>query len=59
MILLWGKRVFGKDDMDISVSQLNNRLALQLPPELPLGLVFVTGKVKDLLIEMGSEPKRP
>lgn len=31
--------------MDISVSQLNGRLALRLPPELPLGLVFVVGYV--------------
>lgn len=31
--------------MDISVSQLNGRLASKLPPELPLGLVFVLGKV--------------
>lgn len=34
--------------MDISVSQLNHRLALQLPAELPLGLVFVTGTVRNL-----------
>ncbi len=34
--------------MDISVSRLNNRLALQLPPELPLGLVFVLGHVRQL-----------
>ncbi|NJN43605.1 MAG: hypothetical protein HC806_01945 [Anaerolineae bacterium] len=32
--------------MDISVSQLNHRLALQLPAELPLGLVFVAGVVR-------------
>lgn len=31
--------------MDISVSRLNGRLASKLPPELPLGLVFVVGKV--------------
>ncbi len=31
--------------MDISVSHLNNRLSLQLPQELPLGLVFVTGTI--------------
>lgn len=31
--------------MDISVSHLNNRLSIQLPQELPLGLVFVTGTV--------------
>jgi hypothetical protein len=34
--------------MDISVSQLNGRLASKLPPELPLGLVFVVGKVSRL-----------
>jgi hypothetical protein len=34
--------------MDISVSRLNNRLALQLPSELPLGLVFVLGRVQNL-----------
>lgn len=34
--------------MDISVSHLNNRLALQLPAELPLGLVFVVGEVENL-----------
>lgn len=34
--------------MDVSVSRLNNRLALQLPPELPLGLVFVIGQVENL-----------
>ncbi|MBE2223994.1 MAG: exodeoxyribonuclease VII large subunit [Anaerolineae bacterium] len=32
--------------MDVSVSHLNNRLALQLPAQLPLGLVFVLGKVE-------------
>ena len=32
--------------MDVSVSHLNNRLALQLPAELPLGLVFVLGVVE-------------
>lgn len=31
--------------MDISVRRLNHRLALQLPKELPLGLVFVMGVV--------------
>jgi hypothetical protein len=35
--------------MDISVSRLNQRIALQLPAELPLGLVFVVGQ-----IEMGA-----
>lgn len=34
--------------MDISVSRLNNRLALQLPAELPLGLVFVVGYAHDI-----------
>lgn len=34
--------------MDVPVSRLNNRMALQLPAELPLGLVFVVGKVVDL-----------
>lgn len=34
--------------MDISVSRLNNRMALQVPGELPLGLVFVVGRVKSL-----------
>jgi hypothetical protein len=32
--------------MDISVSRLNQRMALQLPAELPLGLVFVVGQVQ-------------
>ena len=32
--------------MDISVSQLNRRMALQLPAEFPLGLVFVVGEVE-------------
>jgi len=34
--------------MDVTVSHLNNRLALQLPTELPLGLVFVVGAVEEL-----------
>jgi hypothetical protein len=34
--------------MDISVSHLNGRLALKLPPELPLGLMFVVGEVAEL-----------
>ncbi|WP_420644819.1 hypothetical protein [Candidatus Leptofilum sp.] len=34
--------------MDISVSQLNGRLASKLPPELPLGLVFVLGQVSQV-----------
>lgn len=35
--------------MDISVSHLNNRLALQLPAQLPLGLVFVLGNIEKLV----------
>lgn len=34
--------------MDISVSGLNGRLASKLPPELPLGLVFVVGQVEQV-----------
>lgn len=34
--------------MDISVSHLNRRMALQVPPELPLGLVFIVGHVQNL-----------
>lgn len=34
--------------MDISVRRLNGRLATKLPPELPLGLVFVVGKVAQI-----------
>ena len=34
--------------MDISVRRLNHRLALQLPKELPLGLVFVMGVVGEV-----------
>lgn len=34
--------------MDISVSRLNNRMALRVPTELPLGLVFVVGRVQNL-----------
>ncbi len=34
--------------MDITVSGLNGRLASKLPPELPLGLVFVVGTVETL-----------
>lgn len=40
--------------MDISVSRLNNRLALQLPAELPLGLIFVVGII-DNLVESDPE----
>lgn len=32
--------------MDISVSRLTSRMAMQLPAEFPLGLVFVVGKVE-------------
>jgi hypothetical protein len=35
--------------MDISVSHLNNRLALHLPAQLPLGLVFVLGHIEKLV----------
>ncbi len=41
--------------MDISVSHLNHRLALQTPTQLPLGLVFVQGHVANLTLE--EEPK--
>ena len=34
--------------MDVPVTLLNNRLAIQLPAELPLGLVFVVGQVEHL-----------
>jgi hypothetical protein len=34
--------------MDVPVTHLNNRLAVQLPAELPLGLVFVVGQVEHL-----------
>lgn len=34
--------------MDISVSQLNNRMAIQVPPQFPLGLVFVVGQITNL-----------
>ena len=37
--------------MDVSVSHLNNRLALQLPAQLPLGLVFVLGEVEKFVDE--------
>jgi hypothetical protein len=36
--------------MDISVSRLNQRMALQLPAEFPLGLVFVVGEVDRLVL---------
>lgn len=35
--------------MDIPVSRLNHRMALQLPAELPLGLVFVVGQIDQFL----------
>lgn len=35
--------------MEVSVRRLNHRLALQLPRELPLGLVFVVGAVGDVV----------
>ena len=34
--------------MEISVRRLNNRVALQVPQELPLGLVFIVGAVREL-----------
>lgn len=34
--------------MDIPVSRLNNRMALQVPGELPLGLVFIVGRVENM-----------
>ena len=40
--------------MDIPVSRLNNRLALQLPAELPLGLVFVVGEVSEVVHVAGN-----
>lgn len=40
--------------MDISVSRLNKRMALELPPEFPLGLVFVVGEVKKLANGKGN-----
>lgn len=33
---------------DVPVTHLNSRLALQLPAELPLGLVFVVGRIENL-----------
>jgi len=41
--------------MDITVRRLNNRLALQIPTELPLGLVFVVGEVQNLRPAEDSE----
>ena len=40
--------------MDISVSRLNKRMALELPPEFPLGLIFVVGEVKKLANGKGN-----
>lgn len=40
--------------MDISVSRLNKRMALELPPEFPLGLVFVVGEVKKMSLGVGN-----
>lgn len=41
--------------MDISVSRLNNRMVLQVPNELPLGLVFIVGTVSHLSNDAESE----
>lgn len=41
--------------MDISVTQLNRRLAVQLPTRLPLGLVFVVGRVENLRLLTGGK----
>ena len=44
--------------MDISVSRLTSRMALQLPAEFPLGLVFVVGKVEQQAdTENGQRPQ--
>lgn len=43
--------------MDISVSRLNQRMALQLPAELPLGLVFVVGQIQ--LPDAAQQTSRP
>lgn len=40
--------------MDISVSRLNNRMVLQVPAELPLGLVLIVGQVHDLEVRNGE-----
>lgn len=43
--------------MDIPVSRLNERMAVQVPAELQLGLVFVVGKVENLaLIDEDGHP---
>jgi hypothetical protein len=45
--------------MDVSVSHLNNRLALQLPAQLPLGLVFVLGVVESLDEKRNARSETP
>jgi len=45
--------------MDIPVSRLNQRMALQLPAELPLGLVFVVGQVHLPAEAEDAESSRP
>ncbi len=45
--------------MDISVSHLNNRLALQLPAQLPLGLVFVLGVIEGLIEAENGHNSQP
>ncbi len=40
--------------MDISVSRLNNRMVLQVPAELPLGLVSIVGQVHGLELRDGE-----
>lgn len=45
--------------MDISVSRLNNRMALQVPAELPLGLVFITGEVQGLAMPAVASEQQP
>jgi hypothetical protein len=40
--------------MDISVSRLNNRMILQVPAELPLGLVSIVGQVHGLEVRDGE-----
>ncbi len=44
--------------MEVSVRRLNHRLALQLPQELPLGLVFVVGVVGDVARVPVAQKKR-
>jgi len=41
--------------MDISVSRLNERMALQLPAQFPLGLVFVVGTVESPPMSVNGE----